>query len=39
MLALQEAKAAIGKGSMKKLNPDEMLVTPLGDLKALFSLH
>jgi SNF2 family DNA or RNA helicase len=38
MIALQEAKAAIGKGSMEKLKPDEMRKVRIGDLKSLFSI-
>jgi SNF2 family DNA or RNA helicase len=38
MIALQEAKAAIGKGSMEKLKPDEVRKARIGDLKSLFSI-
>ena len=38
MIQLQEAKAAIGKGSMEKLKPDEVRKARIGDLKSLFSI-
>jgi SNF2 family DNA or RNA helicase len=38
MIALQEAKAAIGKGAMEKLKPDEIRKARIGDLKNLFSI-
>jgi SNF2 family DNA or RNA helicase len=38
MISLQEAKAAIGKGSMEKLKPDEVRMARIGDLKSLFSI-
>jgi SNF2 family DNA or RNA helicase len=38
MLHLQEAKAAIGKGSMEKLKLDEARKTRLCDYKDLFSM-
>jgi hypothetical protein len=38
MIHLQEAKAAIGKGSMEKLKPDEARKARIGDLKSLFSI-
>ena len=38
MISLQEAKAAIGKGSMEKLKPDEVRKARIGDLKSLFSI-
>jgi SNF2 family DNA or RNA helicase len=38
MIALQEAKAAIGKGAMEKLKPEEIRKTRIGDLKSLFSI-
>ena len=39
MIALQEAKAAIGKGAIQKLSADEVRKTRLGDLKSLFSIE
>lgn len=38
MIALQEAKAAIGKGALQKLKPEEVRKTRIGDLKSLFSI-
>ncbi len=38
MIQLQEAKAAIGKGSMEKLKPDEVREARIGDFKFVFSL-
>jgi tartrate dehydratase beta subunit/fumarate hydratase class I family protein len=38
MIKLQEAKAAIGKGSMEKLKPEEVRKARIGDLKSLFSI-
>jgi SNF2 family DNA or RNA helicase len=38
MIAIQEAKAAIGKGAMEKLKPEEIRKTRIGDLKSLFSI-
>jgi SNF2 family DNA or RNA helicase len=38
MISLQEAKAAIGKGSMEKLKPDEVRMARIADLKSLFSI-
>lgn len=38
MIALQEAKAALGKGAMEKLKPDEVRKARIGDLKSLFSI-
>jgi len=38
MIELQEAKAAIGKGAMEKLKPEEMRKARIGDLKSLFNL-
>jgi len=38
MLSLQETKAAIAKGSMEKLKPDEVRKARIGDLKSLFDL-
>jgi hypothetical protein len=38
MIQLQEAKAAIGKGSMEKLKPAEARKARLSDLKHLFSI-
>ena len=39
MLALQEAKAALGKGAMEKLKPEEFRKARIGDLKSLFSIR
>ena len=39
MITLQEAKAAMGKGAMEKLNPDEFRKARIGDLKSLFSIR
>ena len=38
MIALQESKAAIAKGSMEKLKSDEVRKARIGDLKSLFDL-
>ena len=39
MIAIQEAKAAIGKGAIQKLSAEEVRKTRLGDLKSLFSIE
>ena len=39
MIVLQEAKAAIGKGSMEKLTREEARKANLTDLKHLFSVE
>jgi SWI/SNF-related matrix-associated actin-dependent regulator of chromatin subfamily A3 len=39
MIALQEAKAAMGKGAMEKLKPEEFRKARIGDLKSLFSIR
>lgn len=39
MIELQEAKAAIGKGAMEKLKPEEIRKARIGDLKSLFSIR
>ena len=39
MIALQEAKAALGKGAMEKLKPEEFRKARIGDLKSLFSIR
>jgi SNF2 family DNA or RNA helicase len=38
MVSLQEAKAAVGKGAMEKLKPEEVRKARIGDLKNLFDL-
>lgn len=38
MVSLQETKAAIAKGSMEKLKPDEVRKARIGDLKSLFDI-
>ena len=38
MVSLQEAKAAIAKGSMEKLKPEEVRKARVADLKSLFNL-
>lgn len=38
MISLQETKAAIAKGSMEKLKPEEIRKARLFDLKSLFDL-
>jgi len=39
MIALQEAKAAVAKGAIEKLKPDEVRKARLDELKNLFSLR
>jgi SWI/SNF-related matrix-associated actin-dependent regulator of chromatin subfamily A3 len=39
MLALQESKAALGKGAMEKLSPDEKRKARTTDLKDLFQVQ
>lgn len=36
MIALQESKAALSKGALQKLSPDELRKTRIADLKSLF---
>lgn len=38
MIELQEAKAAISKGAIEKLKPEEIRKARIGDLKSLFSI-
>ena len=38
MLALQEAKAALGKGALAKLSPDEARAARLADLRILLDV-
>ena len=38
ILRLQESKAAIGKGIMQKLKPDEACKAQVSDLESLFSI-
>eukprot|EP00541_Cyclophora_tenuis_P009709 CAMPEP_0116550124 /NCGR_PEP_ID=MMETSP0397-20121206/5258_1 /TAXON_ID=216820 /ORGANISM="Cyclophora tenuis, Strain ECT3854" /LENGTH=215 /DNA_ID=CAMNT_0004074931 /DNA_START=81 /DNA_END=728 /DNA_ORIENTATION=+ len=39
MIEIQGAKAAIGKGTMEKLSPQELRKARIGDLKSLFQLE
>jgi SWI/SNF-related matrix-associated actin-dependent regulator of chromatin subfamily A3 len=39
MLALQESKAALGKGALEKLNADEKRKARITDLKDLFQVQ
>ena len=39
MVAIQEAKAAIGKGALQKLDPEELRKTRILELSKLFQLH
>jgi len=38
MIDLQERKAAIGRGALEKLTPEELRKARIGDLKSLFSV-
>lgn len=39
MVSIQEAKAAMGKGAMEKLKPEEVRKARIGDLKSLFQIQ